>query len=190
MDPIPSETSDYLPSARLVLRPYRNDDGESYYNLLLENSEHLSEVVNEIEEISSIEDAEAFTRNLMLDWKARRRFVLAIMGRTSNEMMGQIWIEPLNWDLMIFEIGYFIARSFEGNGFVTEAVKRCITFLFDDVKAKKIEIHYNANNIKSGKVAESAGFTKEGQIRRSAKLKDGSVVDRVYYGLLPEDLLT
>ena len=107
-----------------------------------------------------------------------------MIEKESNKMIGQIWIEPLKWDLMIFEIGYFLEKASTRKGYATEAVKRSVAFLFEVLKASKVEIHYDSNNIRSGFVAERAGFIKEAHIKNRSKLRDGSIVDRIYYGLL------
>lgn len=174
-----------ISSERLVLSPYKAGDGSAYFKLLHENVDHFTPAVEELQRINTEEQAEVFIRQRMHDWIARNRLVLAMW--LDDRMIGQIWIEPLDWKLGIFEIGYFVEKASSGKGYVTEAVKRASRFLFDDLNASKLEIHYDANNEKSGNVAIRAGFVKEGQSRKRTKLADGTMVDRMYYGLLKEE---
>lgn len=169
---------------RLLIRSYQIGDGKPYYDLLQNNYEHLQEEVGELIKFKNPEDAEIFVRKLIADWIVRKRLVLCICEKNSKEIIGQIWIEPIKWDLPLLEIGYFIDKENEGKGMVTEAVKACLDFLFDDVKAIKVEIHCKASNVKSYRVAERCGFKKEAHLRNREKNKDGVIGDRLYYGLL------
>lgn len=187
MDPILINLPSTFTSERLKYRTYTDGDGEEYYNLLQVNKEHLQEAAPEVEKIKDINDAEVFTRNLMVAWSARKRFVLVVQLKGEKPMIGQIWIEPIDWDLRIFEIGYFVVKEHEGKGYITEAVKRCCEFIFDELGGSKVEIHYDAYNVRSGNVAKRAGFSKEGQLRKRTKRPNGSIVDRIYYGLLTEE---
>ena len=103
-------------------------------------------------------------------------------------MIGQLWIEP-KWDRMIFEIGYFIDERSQGNGYVTEAVKKMIEILFTELDANRLEIHTKATNLKSIGIAERCGFTREAQLRERGRTNDGEIVDMQIYGLLRSEFL-
>ena len=85
---------------------------------------------------------------------------------------------------MIFEIGYFVEEKSQGNGYVTEAVKKMMGFLFTELDANKLEIHTKATNTRSAAVAKRCGFTKEAQLRERGRTNEGKVVDLEIYGLL------
>lgn len=171
---------------RLLLRPYKSGDGIAYYRLLMDNLDHFIEEVEEIQVIKNIDDAEVYIRNRMVEWESRKRFVLAMMYE--DRMIGQLWLEPLDWKTMVFGVGYFIEKQNEGKGLVKEAARACIRFLVDEIEAKKLEIHAKARNTRSWKIAEKLGFTKEAHLRNRAKTIDGELVDQVYYGLLKEEI--
>lgn len=172
---------------RLILRPYKEGDGNEYYQLLNSNRKHLEHAVDELKKFANEEDAEIFTRNLMVDWIGRKRFVLSILDNANENFIGQIWIEPIEWKNRIFEIGYFINKNSEGKGMVTESVQYSIKFMFDYLDATKVEIHTDLTNTKSQAVAERCNFKKEAQIRNRVSLNNGETTDRLYYGLLREE---
>lgn len=184
MEPILLDFPNEYISENLYLRSYESGDGKEYYELLQSNKTHLEEEVGEIKELTSIEKSERFCRNKKIEWLMRKRLVSIILKKDTNEMIGQIWIEPISWQNRIFEIGYFISKKFEGQGLVTEAVHASIEFLKENVKATRIEIRSKAGNIRSWAVAERCGFTKEGQLRERAVTNDGIKDDLVIYGLL------
>ncbi|MDH5402028.1 MAG: GNAT family N-acetyltransferase [Candidatus Heimdallarchaeota archaeon] len=187
MNKILLDISNKFETPNIILKPYQNGDGGKYYNLLMENKEHLQRTVEEIKELKSIEDAEVFIRKRMIDWIARDRFVLSIYHKTQMIMIGQIWIEPINWEIRIFEIGYFISKKFQGKGFVKDAINLSCNFIFNELKAKKIEIHTDLINERSWKLAEKCGFKREAEIRMRTKLPDGTLDNRLYYGLIRDE---
>ncbi|MHA2089598.1 MAG: GNAT family N-acetyltransferase [Candidatus Kariarchaeaceae archaeon] len=183
-DPILLELPTEFSTERLKIRSYRQGDGKPYFKLIQKNYQHLEEEASEVKKIKNPDDAEIFIRKLIADWITRKRLVLSICDKTSENIIGQIWIEPIKWDFPLLEIGYFIDKENEGTGKVTEAVKACLTFLFEEANALKIEIHCKSTNEKSYRVAERCGFKKEAHLRDRVKTNEGVVGDLLYYGLL------
>ncbi|MHA2251838.1 MAG: GNAT family N-acetyltransferase [Candidatus Kariarchaeaceae archaeon] len=180
---IPSE----LESERLIVRSYQAGDGPEFFRVLRENKDHLEEFVNEVKKIKSEEEAEIRNRKLLADFIGRTRFVMGIWEKQSNSLIGEIWIESIIWDVKALELGYFVVKKYEGKGLVSEAVKRSVKFLFEDLKVNKVEIHTNDTNVRSYGVAERCGFTKEAHLRERVKTSKGEVVGRLYYGMLKKE---
>ena len=111
---------------------------------------------------------------------------MGIWDRRTNSLIGEIWIEPLDWKVPVIEIGYFVIKKFEGKGIVTRSVKLCLDFMFNKLRAHRVEIRTNDDNHKSYQVAERCGFTKEAHLRENTKLND-KIVGRLFYGLLKSE---
>jgi ribosomal-protein-serine acetyltransferase len=188
MKPILLEIPERFETERLFISNYEQGDGEEFYQLLQSNSNHLQEEVSDSYTLKSIEDAEEYVRFKRIAWFSRERFVPKIVEQATGRMIGQLWIEP-KWDRMIFEIGYFIEEKSQGNGYVTEAVKKMIEILFTELDANRLEIHTKATNLKSIGIAERCGFTKEAQLRERGRTNDGEIVDMQIYGLLRSEFL-
>lgn len=156
--------------------------------MLRSNCDHLQEELSEVNALKSIEDAEEYVRLKHIAWLSREKFVPKLVDKATGRMIGQLWIEP-KWDRMIFEIGYFIEEKNQGNGYITEAVKKMIQFLFAELGANRLEIHTKATNSKSIGVATRCGFTKEAHLRERGRTNAGQVVDMAFYGLLRSEFL-
>jgi len=48
----------------------------------------------------------------------------------------EIWIEPVDWDVPCFEIGWFIDKGLEGRGYAYEAALAGLGFIFDELEAR------------------------------------------------------
>ena len=183
MKPILLEIPEQFETERLLISNYQEGDGNEFYQLLLSNCDHLQEEIGETKTLKTVEDAEEYVRIKRIAWLSRERLVPKIVVKSTGRMIGQLWIEP-KWDRMIFEIGYFVEEKSQGYGYVTEAVKKMIEFLFTGLGANKLEIHAKATNTRSTGVAKRCGFTKEAQLRERGRTNEGEIVDLEIYGLL------
>ncbi len=170
---------------RLIIRRCEKGDGEALFTLLEsnDNREFLLDHVDDASTVKTQEDAEIRIRQLSASWVARERFVLGIWLKSSNLYIGQLWIEPKKWEVPSFELGYFLDRTHQDQGKATEAAKRAIDFLFDDLNAHKIIILTRDDNERSYRLAERCGFESEGH------LLDHDVIDGRRIGLLCYRLL-
>lgn len=186
MEPILLDIPDELIDDDLLLRPYANGDGKAFFDVLQENKAHLSDTVEEMKTIKTIKDAEIRSRKLKVNWIERKRFVMGIWDRSTKTLIGEIWIEPLDWKVPVIEIGYFVVKKLEGKGIVTRSVKLCLDFMFNKLNAHRVEIRTNDDNHKSYEVAKRCGFKKEAHLRENTKLND-KIVGRYFYGLLKSE---
>jgi ribosomal-protein-serine acetyltransferase len=183
LKPILLEIPEQFETERLLISNYEKGDGEEFYQLLQSNFNHLQEEVDDTKTLKTVEDAEEYVRSKQIAWLSRERLVPKIVKTTRGRMIGQLWIEP-RWDRMIFEIGYFIEEKSQGNGYITEAVRKMIEYLFTELDANRLEIHCKATNARSIGVAKRCGFTKEAHLRERGRTNEGEIVDMVIYGLL------
>jgi RimJ/RimL family protein N-acetyltransferase len=180
---------DRFETARLLLRRYEPGDGPMYFAIGQKNRQHLQqfEAGNVILSAKTVDEAEALVRELHVDWVARNSFFLGAFDRETLEFIAQIFIGVVNWDLPEFEVGYFVDVDHQGKGYVTEAVKGALGFIFTYLHAQRVCLHTRDTNLPSQRVAERCGFTLEGHIRESKRDADGSVSGDYYYGLLKSE---
>ena len=108
-----------------------------------------------------------------------RSFAVLIDG----ELAGGVGCEPMG-DIRIgtAEVGWWLAPHWWGRGVAAVAVRRYITYCFEDLDLHRVEAGVFLSNPASARVAEKAGFVLEG-IGRDAYLKKGELLDRLSYGL-------
>jgi RimJ/RimL family protein N-acetyltransferase len=177
-----------LESKTLIVRKFEKGDGKDILSLLERNNNRrfLREAADEVDDIKTLDDAEIDVREHAAEWESRKRFVMGIWLKSTGEYVGQIWIEPKDWDVPSFELGYYIDQGYTQRGIATEAARRSLRFLFEDLKAHKVIIITRDTNERSWKLAERLGFTKEGHHRES-NIKDGKRWGLFYYGMLKSE---
>ncbi len=181
-----------LETERLIMRPYQAGDGLSFLKMLKRNKEYLGELLGPITESNDIDEIEIYIRKLAADWIVRNRFILSFWDKTSLKYLGHIWIEPLDWRIPNFELGWFIDKEYQGKGYTTEAAKGALAFIFKNLNANKITVKVREHGQyykKSKRIAERCGFVKEGKLRNSVRTHfDNLLVNETYYGLLKEEI--
>ena len=189
MHPILLTLPEMLETERLTLRPYRAGDGTIYFEICQRNKTHLLpyEARNPALDVQTVEDAEIVVRQFAVDWAARRAFFFGAWDKSNGNLVAQIYVGVVGWELPEFEIGYFVDSQHQGKGFVTEAVLAVVEFCFVHLHAHRLRIGCNEINVRSWEVAERCGFKREGHIRQqhpNILCEDGSYSGDYVYGLL------
>lgn len=186
MGEFPSGIPEMVETERLYLRPYKAGDGPLYYAAGVRNRDHLAEFEsgNVLMHLKNEEHAEAVLRQLAVDWVAGKRFFIGIFEKATGEWVGQVYVEPTDWDLPEFAIGYVADVNHEGKGYISEAVTAVLRVLFRDMGAHRVRSECSENNTRSWRLLERCGFKREGHLRQNKKNADGSFHGDYLYGLL------
>ena len=174
-----------LETEQLVVRKYQEGDGRDLFALVErnDNRQFLRAAAEEVASLKTETEAEIMIRRHAAEWVARRRFVMGVWLTDESQSVGQIWIEPDHWDVPSFEIGWLIDAGYEGKGIATEAARRCLQFLFDDLKAHKVSAIMRDTNARSRNVAERLGLRQEGH-ERECRVENGERCGLLRYGIL------
>jgi RimJ/RimL family protein N-acetyltransferase len=109
----------------------------------------------------------------------------AIVDRASGELLGGIGARI--HEMAIVEIGYWVKADARGRGLATRALTLIARFAFDELAALRVQLTTEPDNLGSQRVAEKAGFIREGTLRSFLDYK-GRRRDAVMFSLLPKDL--
>lgn len=185
--PILIHIPEELAGRRVLLRPYRPEDAEPLWEAVVESREHLADWVPWAKEYRSRDDARLFIARARARWLLREDLSVGIFDRQDGRFLGGTGLHHIDWALRAFEIGYWIRRSAEGRGYVTEAVQLLTRLAFDTLGANRVQIRMDPGNVRSRNVAERLGYVFEGTLRRSGLDEGGRPADRHVYALVPED---
>jgi RimJ/RimL family protein N-acetyltransferase len=84
----------------------------------------------------------------------------------------------------VAELGYWVKAGARGRGVATRAVVLVARFAFDELGAARVQLVTEPDNVASQRVAEKAGFIREGTLRSFLSFK-GRRRDAVMFSLLP-----
>ena len=125
-------------------------------------------------------------------WAMRTDNMLIISRKDEDDVIGIIILTPKEINLpqgtlVDYEICYFIETSFQGNGYMTEALACMKEYLFNVRKADRLTIYLEPDNGPSRKVALAGGF-KFSHVEKEAGCRyDGTMTDLEFYVLDRQD---
>ena len=83
---------------------------------------------------------------------------LGIHFGTGKELIGDLAIYRLEEDAVEFELGFTLAKQFQGHGYARESLLALMDYLFNEVSATKLWAITDRRNINSIKLLEAVGF--------------------------------
>jgi len=139
---------------------------------------------NVVMQLKSQEDAENTVCELAELWEERKSIFIGAFDKQDEHFVAQIYVGAVNRDLPEFQIGFFVDRDYEGQGYVTEAVKATLGFVFHRLGAHRVSAECDETNTRSIGVLERCGMTREGLMRENKRNVDGSISGTLHYGML------
>jgi RimJ/RimL family protein N-acetyltransferase len=120
-------------------------------------------------------------------WAAGTGASFAICDATLlDTCLGQVFIE--RGDDGRGSVGYWLLEDGRGKGRATRAVRLVACWALPELRLGRLQLHTGPDNVASQRVAERAGFAREGVLRAYNGRRDGTRADAVVYSLLPQDL--
>ena len=112
---------------------------------------------------------------------------LMMLDRAAGAIVGSIGLFHADWEVRSAEIGYGVRGSERGKGYATEALGAVARWALTEGGVQRAWLTANTDNVASVRVAEKAGFRREGTLRR-AGLEDDGLHDLALFSLLDNDL--
>jgi RimJ/RimL family protein N-acetyltransferase len=103
-----------------------------------------------------------------------------------DRLLGSVSLLRLDWPQLRGEVGYWLAAEARGGGHATRAVRLICAWGFASLGLERVDLLAAVDNLRSQRVAERAGFTREAVLRSYLRGKDGQQ-DVVAFGLLAGD---
>jgi RimJ/RimL family protein N-acetyltransferase len=184
-DPLLIDVPERLQTQRLLLRSPRPGDGAALNEAVTASLDELRPWMPWAQKAPTLDESEALARSAHAKFQLRSDLVYSIWERDTQghelQLVGGSGLHRIDWTVPRFEIGYWRRTGHAGRGFITETVRALSRMAFDVLRAQRVEIRMDDDNVASWRVAERAGFTFEGRLRRDALDTGGKVCDtRVY----------
>ncbi len=174
-----------LQDAGVTLRPFRSEDFETLWR-----EETQDRGAFEIPWSDDDDRAKAKVRARVDHsgtWREGRVLDLAI--EVDGEVVGDIQArcDPEYAPPGLFDLGIRLFASSRGRGVGTTAIRLLTSFLFDEEQAVRVSLSTDLDNIAMRRVAEKAGFAREGVMRGFWEVPDGAARDYALYARTRSD---
>jgi ribosomal-protein-alanine N-acetyltransferase len=179
-----------LETERLVLRRYISADAESILELVEKNRSSLIQNFSQMAKgLLQLEEAKSFTDDKSEQWNGRKSFCYGIWLNASKELVGQIQVKNIVWDVPSAELSYFIGSSSQRQGFASEAISAILSEAFNQMDFKRIFVRIVPSNRESLLLANKLGFKHEGIHRSEFRCGFGDLHDVHYFSLTSNDFM-
>jgi RimJ/RimL family protein N-acetyltransferase len=185
--PVLLDLPDTIETERLVLRSPMPGDGPAMNEAILDTWETLHRSMPWARERPTVAQTEATARQLRASFLLRTDLPMTMVLPDRKTIIGGTGLHRMDWSIPRFEIGYWVRRTHEGHGYVSEAVTALARFAFRTLEAQRVEIHCSHRNTRSQRVAERCGFVLEGRLRNHGREATGELRDMLVYALVPGD---
>lgn len=176
-----------LETERLVLRKTLGSDYEPMFRNWA-NDERVTRFLTWAPYESAEQLKETYHRYLLDNQNRLDFYAWKIVLKESGEPIGAIDVVNFKEDIEEAEIGYCLGVSWWHKGIMTEAFKRVIRFLFEEVGVNRITATHDPRNPHSGDVMRKCGLRYEGTSRQAGRNMQG-ICDVSRYAILKEDYL-
>jgi ribosomal-protein-serine acetyltransferase len=185
LDPTLIPLFDELRGERVIVRPYREEDAMAMQQAIEESREHLRPWMPFADQ--SLDESRAWINSSRARWILRQSMNCGIFEASTSRFLGGIGLLVHSWEIPSFEIGYWLRKSVEGQGYMSEAVRLLTDFALDSLKAKRVEIQCDERNTHSANVARRLGYIQEGRLRNECQAPDGAVRNTLIFSRIPGD---
>jgi RimJ/RimL family protein N-acetyltransferase len=104
-----------------------------------------------------------------------------------RKFAGTISFHSISVKNSVGEIGYWMSESMRGKSIATTAVRMLTDYGFATIGFKRVEAMVDIENIASTKLLTSAGYQREGFLRKKISRDDGRQVDMYLFAAIPEE---
>lgn len=173
---------------RLIIREWEENDYQDLYDYA--SNPESSRFLKFKPYISLKESKERISRILNKYKNNEIEVPYAIELKSENKLIGSIDFDNYSSKCEgIIEVGYILNPSYQGNGYMTEALIGMFKYIKRNNIAKRIVAQHDTLNIKSGEVMKRAGMTFEGVLRKAGDCNNThSRYDLAQYSILYEEI--
>ena len=180
-----------IETSRLILQMPKADFGEKLHPAIVDGYDDYIKWLNWPSNVPTIESVEEDCRKHHAEFILRDFIRYIITDKITNSVVGRCAFPSFqaNWNIPQFGISYFIRKSQRKKGYASEAVHAMALLAFEKLKARKVEIFCDAENIASTKIPLTLNFNLEYTQKGGWPRSDGELATLQTYSLFSaEDL--
>ena len=130
---------------------------------------------------------ESYTKSIQ-DRDAGIQYPFLILGRDARQIIGSTRLFDLHPQDRKLEIGWtWIAQAYWGTDVNLECKSLLLTFCFETLGARRVQLKTDELNIRSRKAIEKIGARFEGILRKDRIKEDGLSRNAAYYSIIDEE---
>lgn len=155
-----------LDGTRIILRKHDEEMATIMFSYVDKDRERLSKFLPWVPKIQSVKDELNYIKHTHQCWEQATLFDYGIFRKSDELYMGNIGIHNVRKDINQCEIGYWILGDFEGQGYMSEALRVLESHVFS-LGFQKVEVRCSSLNQRSANVPKACGYKLESLLKDS-----------------------
>jgi uncharacterized cupin superfamily protein/RimJ/RimL family protein N-acetyltransferase len=165
---------------RIYLRKHDLAVAETMFRYVDQDRERLLQFLPWVAKINAVEDEVAYVKRTHEQWEGHELYDFGVFTKDGDVYMGNVGVHSIAWHNDCCELGYWILGSFEGKGFVSEAVTHLTGKAFE-IGFNKVKITCDPANERSAFIPRRLGFTLEARLREESRNHKGEFYDLLLF---------
>ena len=174
-----------LKGKKITLRPLKIEDAK--HTLELRYDVEANKALIAYPYPVNVENEKELIENLYPKG-VRENIYFAIEENSSNDFVGYLSLQKINYINRNGNFGVIILRKFRGKGYSAEAMELFFSYIFDQINLRKIKLEVLKENGKAIKIYKDMGFNEEGILREHI-YQDGKYKDLLMMSLFSGDFM-
>lgn len=150
--------------ANIQIRPYKLDDAPALYEAAKESILDVYQWLPWCHPDYKIKESKVWLAEQAQKRQERTEFAFAILDG-AGAYLGGCGLNQIDQKQKVANLGYWVRSSAMGQGVAVKAVKLLSKWGFENTDLMRLEIKCAVENVRSQRVAEKAGATREGIIK-------------------------
>jgi RimJ/RimL family protein N-acetyltransferase len=172
----------------VALRPWRADDAPVVV-AALDGDPEIARWLDQVPQPYGLDQAREYLAACRRGWEEGAGASFAVLDAAGDHALGSLGIRLADLPDGVAEAGYWTARDARGRGVATRALRLAARWILGHEGIERLQLRTDALNVGSQRVAEKAGFTREGVLRSlHYNPRLGRRVDYIMFSLLPGEL--
>lgn len=170
-----------IETERLVLRKFKLDDAKDMFDSYCSRdivTKYLRWLPHK-----DIKDTIKYLSEVVLPkYEQEYTYCWAIELKETGRVIGCIEVRP-EFQTKKCTVGWVLSDDYWSKGFMSEAAKVVIDFMFEEGFVR-VQSHHQIGNIASGKVMQKIGMSYEGRLKKYDIDRHGRIVDCEIYAIV------
>lgn len=191
MNKILIDLPEIIETPRLKLQIPKAGFGRQLFSAVNDGYEDYVKWLNWPQNMPNIESLEEECRKHHAEFILRDFIRYLIVDKAKEKVIGRCAFPSFqaNWVIPQFGISYFVCKSERSKGYATESAHAMSLLAFRILKARKLEIYCDAENVASTRIPIKLGFKLEYQQRGGWPKQNGNLAELETYSIFSEDSL-
>jgi RimJ/RimL family protein N-acetyltransferase len=174
-----------LSTPRLILRKLTPEDLPDVLEILTDAEAYRYEERGPLDEAEAKQWLETAVKQKLSD--SEGSLSLGVAQQNSGKLLGILVLRYRGQDRRQADLGIQINRSYQGQGFGSEAVVALLIFCLRDIGLHRVTADCDCNNVASVRLLTKVGMRKEAEYRKDRFVND-KWVNSYRFAMLEEDI--